>query len=191
MLLATLLISIEIVGVETQSLSLLGISFNELRHPEYIKPILFAVFLFVLIGYMQRLYYEGWSIVKATYQELMDKSIDRICLKELIKIQRAEASRTNNENYYDTDMDDMLSMETYNRPTVRQLKVNPHRLEGVMLSLVGDSAIKQNKISVRAITYADIKELQLLNILVTAFLRPESYTHMFPLIYALIVAGYL
>ena len=99
MILATLLLFIKLVGVHPESISLLGIKFSEVRSSEYIKPMLFAVFGLVLIGYVQCLFYRGWRLVKAGYQEEVDKCIDKICLKEVQRIQKAAATQINNEHY--------------------------------------------------------------------------------------------
>ena len=184
MLLTTLLLSIELLGVEPKNISLLGMDFAHFSYPEYIKPILFTVFVFVLIGYIQRFFYEGWSKVKAAYQMSVDHYIDKICLKEAIKIQRDEAIRRNDEDYSDLLMEDMLTSTAYSRPTVKQFQRDPLRLVTAMIFLLGDSITKRNKSLVRAITKKDVLWLQLRNILVTGFLRPESYTHIWPLIYA-------
>ena len=111
MVLATLLLFIELVGVQSDSISLLGINFDDSNSPEYIKPMLFTVFGFVLIGYVQCLYYQGWKLVKVGYQEEVDKCIDKICLKEVLRIQRAEATRINHKHYYDIDMASSLVKE--------------------------------------------------------------------------------
>lgn len=184
MLLTTLLLSIELLGVEPKNISLLGMDFAHFSYPEYIKPILFTVFAFVLIGYIQRFFYEGWNLVKAGYQKSVNNSIDKICLKQLRELQRAEAKRIDNEHYFDTDMDDLLSMEAYIRPSLRELARSQFKMQGLMVSLVGKHCIEQNKISVRTITRIDVLWLKIRNILVTGCTRPESYTHIWPLIYA-------
>ena len=191
MILATLLLFLEIVGVSPESISLLGINFEESNSPEYIKPMLFTVFGFVLIGYVQCLYYQGWRLVKVGYQEEVDKCIDKICLKEVLRIQRAEATRINDEHYYDIDMAYLLSMEKYSRPTISEFLRNKKQLEITMNLYAGHSMIKSNNISVTAITKPYVYwRLIAKNSLITGFCRPESYTHIWPLSYALFVFGY-
>ncbi len=191
MVLATLLLFIELVGVQSDSISLLGINFDDSNSPEYIKPMLFTVFGFVLIGYVQCLYYQGWRLVKVGYQEEVDKSIDKICLKEVQRIQKAEATRINNEHYYDIDMPYLLSMEKYSRPKISEFLRNEKQLETTMGHYPGHSMIKSNNISVRAITKPYVYwRLIAKNSLITSFCRPESYTHIWPLGYALFVFGY-
>jgi hypothetical protein len=191
MILATLLLFLEIVGVSPESISLLGINFDESNSPKYIKPMLFTLFGFVLIGYVQCLYYQGWRLVKVGYQEEVDKSIDKICLKEVQRIQKAEATRINNEHYYDIDMPYLLSMEKYSRPKISEFLRNKKQLETTMGHYPGHSTIKSNNISVKAITKPYVYwRLIAKNSLITSFCRPESYTHIWPLGYALFVFGY-
>ena len=104
--------------------------------------------------------------------------------QQLRELQRAEAKRIDNEHYFDTDMDDLLSMEAYIRPSLRELARSQFKMQGLMASLVGKHCIEQNKISVRTITRIDVLWLKIRNILVTGCTRPESYTHIWPLIYA-------
>ena len=153
--------------------------------------MLFAVFGFVLIGYVQCLFYQGWRLVKAGYQEEVDKCIDKICLKQVLRIQRAEATRINDEHYYDIDMANLLSMEKYSRPTILEFLRNKKQLEITMNLYAGHSMIKSNNISVTAITKPYVYwRLIAKNSLITGFCRPESYTHIWPLSYALFVFGY-
>lgn len=191
MILATLLLFLNLVGVHPESIGLLGINFDKSSSPEYIKPMLFIVFGFVLIGYVQCLYYQGWRLVKVGYQEEVDKCIDKICLKEVQRIQKAEATRINDEHYYDIDMAYLLSMETYSRPTISEFLRNEKQLETTMGHYPGHSMIKSNNILVATITKPYVYwRLIAKNSLITSFCRPESYTHIWPLGYALFVFGY-
>ena len=185
MLITTLLLFIELVGVEVGSVSLLNINFK-LSRPEYIKPILFSAFVFVLTGYLQHFFYEGCGLLKAAYQKSVDCWIDKICYKGLRQIQDTEAMLKYlelHERPYLT-LKDMIGSRSYRRPTVQHLRRDTRRLADCIWEILEGKTDQDITSLVGYVTKQEILWLQTKSGFATVFLRPEGYTHLWPLLYA-------